>query len=244
MPSDDVDHQLAEVRDSTRALLSALSSLSSAEARRPSWLPGWTNAHVLTHLARNADGMALTLDGALRGTVVPMYPDGDAGRDRDIQAGAGRGAAALLVDLNEATGRLDDAWSRMTADAWQRPVLARMGQMPAWQLLRHRWREVEIHRVDLNLPGGRDYLPEDWPPSFTDYLMARLAAPELADRLPADEVLELTATDSGQQWTAGTGRRSFSVSGPTWALACWLVGRTERARTALTGDLPDLGPWA
>ncbi|HEY9472865.1 MAG TPA: maleylpyruvate isomerase family mycothiol-dependent enzyme [Mycobacteriales bacterium] len=243
MLPDDLDRQLAEVRDSTRRLLAALNSLTDAEARRPSLLPGWTNAHVLTHLARNADGMAGTLDGALRGIVVPMYPDGDTGRDRDIQAGAGRGAVALVADLNDAAGWLDDVWSRMHTDAWQRLVIPRMGEMPAWQLLRARWREVEIHRVDLDLPPARDHTPASWPEGFAGYLVSHLVEAGLAGRLPTDRSLDMVATDTGERWSAGAGSHHTEVSGPAWALGCWLAGRPARVGDALTGELPDLGPW-
>lgn len=243
MVPDDLDRQLDDVRDSTRRLLSALDSLTDAEARHPSLLPGWTNAHVITHLARNADGMAGSLDGAQRGVVVPMYPDGDAGRDRDIQEGAGRGAVALMADLNEATGRLDDAWSRMDAGSWQHAVIPRFGEVPAWRLLRARWQEVEIHRTDLDLPDGREYRPESWPDGFALSLVSGLVDAGLTDRLPAGTCLALTASDNGAHWTVGSGSDPVEVAGPTWALACWLVGRPARIGGALSGDLPDLSGW-
>ncbi|HEY9390057.1 MAG TPA: maleylpyruvate isomerase N-terminal domain-containing protein [Mycobacteriales bacterium] len=243
MLPDDLERQLGEVRDSTRRLLAALDSLTDAEARRPSLLPNWTNAHVLTHLARNADGMAGALDGALRGIAVPMYPEGPSGRDRDIQAGGNRGAVALVADLNEAAGCLDDTWSRMHTDAWQRPVVTPMGELPAWQLLRARWREVEIHWIDVDLPPARDHTPALWPVSFANHLVSHLVEAGLASRLPADHTVDLVATDTGDQWSAGTGSHRTEVSGPAWALGCWLAGRSARVGDALTGDRPDIGPW-
>ncbi|MGH9095430.1 MAG: maleylpyruvate isomerase N-terminal domain-containing protein, partial [Acidimicrobiales bacterium] len=49
---------------------------SAAEAgglRTPSLLPGWTQAHVVTHLARNADGLVNLLAWARTGIQTPMY---------------------------------------------------------------------------------------------------------------------------------------------------------------------------
>lgn len=240
---DQLDHHLDGARESTRRLMASLQWLTNADVHRPSFLPGWSNGHVLTHLARNADGMATTLDGALRGVVVPMYPHGDAGRNEDIEQGAGRDAAALVADLNEAAGRLDDAWSRMDAAAWQRIVVPRMGEMPAWQLLPARRREVEIHRVDLNLPPEHDYRPDAWPAGFVADLVGHLVETGVTGRLPADLTLSLAATDTGARWTAGSGPRRAEVSGPAWALGCWLAGRTARIGDALAGDPLDLGPW-
>src|SRR5258708_2431063 len=47
-----------------------LVGLTDDEARRPSLLPGWTVGHVLTHIARNADGLARMFTGAQRGEVA------------------------------------------------------------------------------------------------------------------------------------------------------------------------------
>lgn len=74
MPSDlDADPTAAiELCRSAHARLAeAVDGLTDEQVRSPSRLPGWTIGHVLTHLARNADGHALRLDGALRGDDVP-----------------------------------------------------------------------------------------------------------------------------------------------------------------------------
>jgi maleylpyruvate isomerase len=45
--------------------------ITDEQVRSPSRLPGWTIGHVLTHVARNADGHARRLAAALRGENVP-----------------------------------------------------------------------------------------------------------------------------------------------------------------------------
>jgi hypothetical protein len=47
---------LARLAAATAGLLADLDGLGEAEARGASRLPGWTRGHVLTHLARNAEG--------------------------------------------------------------------------------------------------------------------------------------------------------------------------------------------
>ncbi len=47
---------LARLAAATAGLVAGLDGLGEAEARAASRLPGWTRGHVLTHLARNAEG--------------------------------------------------------------------------------------------------------------------------------------------------------------------------------------------
>src|SRR5256885_15091039 len=73
--------------------------LPSSPTRRssdlePSLLPGWTRGHVLTHVARNGDGLGNLLRWARTGTETPMYASREA-RRADIEAGAGRSAAEI-----------------------------------------------------------------------------------------------------------------------------------------------------
>ena len=59
------------------------------DLREPSRLPGWTRGHVVTHVARNAEGLCRLLRWARTGIETPMYPSIQA-RDAAIEAGAGR----------------------------------------------------------------------------------------------------------------------------------------------------------
>ena len=90
MSMDDVVLRLAQVRSATAGLLDWLEQLrfTDEDVRQPSLLPGWTRAHVLAHIAQNADGISRTLDGVLRSEVVKRYPGGMDARDDAIEAGA------------------------------------------------------------------------------------------------------------------------------------------------------------
>ena len=46
-----------ETADATARYLEALTTLSEPDVRAPSLLPGWSRGHVITHVARNADGL-------------------------------------------------------------------------------------------------------------------------------------------------------------------------------------------
>jgi maleylpyruvate isomerase len=242
VPPDDLDKRLADLRSSSDRFLAALAGarLTEEDVRQPSLLPGWSRAHVLTHFARNADGIAATLHGAVLGEPRAMYPGGQAGRDADIEAGASRSADELVEDVAAAAAALDRAWSDMTPQAWDVDALTRRGPVPAWRTIGMRWREVEIHWVDLDIGYG----PADWPAVFVDSQLPPLADPErLAPRLPDGVAVDVVATDTGRRWSAGDEARRSTVAGPSWALLCWLVGRPGPVRAEL-GAPPPLAPWS
>lgn len=137
---------------SQRALSEHLASLSDLDPSAPSALPGWTVGHVLSHLARNADSHVAMLEGR------PQYRD-SAARDADIEAGAGRSLDELLSDVRESSLALESAWREAldVADVdlrWSQNALALSGPRPLVTLPLLRWREVEIHRMDLNVGFG------------------------------------------------------------------------------------------
>jgi maleylpyruvate isomerase len=162
-------------RAAHRRVIETVNGLDDHTARRPSLLPGWSVGHVLTHLARNADGHARRLEGALRGDEVPRYPGGPAERDSDIEAGAGRPARDLAADVAASAGRLEGVWARSAQAGWpSRELMAQDTWRPPESPWR-RLREVEVHHADL----GLDYRPEDWP---EEYL--RWELPRVLERVP------------------------------------------------------------
>jgi len=175
---------LAALSQSTAALGATLDALDDDQARRPSLLPGWTVGHVLTHIARNADGMVHLVEWALTGVPTPMYPSVEA-RTADIEAGAGRPAQALADDVRTSAGRLAEQLVRLGAggaEALDRLLLFGPPRpdaepdTPARALPYARQREMEIHHVDLGLAYG----PSDWPADFVErtllFLHARTGA--------------------------------------------------------------------
>src|SRR5215469_10907773 len=86
------------IDDATGRLLQTTARLSDAQARAPSLLPGWSRGHVLTHVARNADGLGNLLTWARTGVKTPQYPS-LAAREAEIEAGADRPVDELTEDL-------------------------------------------------------------------------------------------------------------------------------------------------
>ena len=134
---------LADVVESHRQLTDQLAALPGLHPGRASSLPGWTVGHVLTHIARNADSHVSMLEGH------EQYPGGRERRDRDIEAGAGRPWATLVDDVRASIGRLERYWQQ-TSD-WSGTARGVAARSPVAMLPFLRQREVEVHRVDLDV---------------------------------------------------------------------------------------------
>ncbi|MBO0830088.1 MAG: maleylpyruvate isomerase family mycothiol-dependent enzyme, partial [Streptosporangiales bacterium] len=187
-----VDHAelTQDIDAATRRLLDTVATLDDGDVRAPSLLPGWTRGHVLTHVARNADGL-VNLLGWVHGERTPMYESREA-RNRDIDAGSGRSAQELLADVEASADRFAAALAAVPDDGWDTPVVwgngahRTTGAIPAARLL-----EVEVHHVDLD--AGYRYT--DWPEPFVGRLLddvtAAVDAPPMTIRVdgaaaPAD----------------------------------------------------------
>jgi maleylpyruvate isomerase len=152
-----------QIDDGTRRLLDTAGAMSPEQIREPSLLPGWTRGHVLTHIARNADGLRNLLIWARTGTTTPMYPNAQA-REDGIEAGAGRPPAEQVADLSESADAFRAEAMRLPDAAWQVQVKTLNDPpFPAALVLSRRLVEVELHHVDL----GAGYSAADWPERFT-----------------------------------------------------------------------------
>jgi maleylpyruvate isomerase len=165
----------ADLSQSHQRLHATVRGLDDHQVREPSLLPGWTVAHVITHLARNADSVVRRLTAAAAGEVVDQYPGDPRRREAEIEKGADRSAAELVRDLERADDAIDELLPRLPEATWERQVRrggASGTVMPARRLLRSRWREVEVHHVDL----GLEYSPHSWPAELVAELLPDLLA--------------------------------------------------------------------
>src|SRR5436190_12582163 len=113
----EISGQLARVGAATDRLLATAAALSDARAREPSLLPGWSRGHVLTHVARNADGLANLLTWAHTGVVTPQYANREQ-RDTEINAGARRDWDALIADIRESAERFARVAEQLSPAEW------------------------------------------------------------------------------------------------------------------------------
>jgi maleylpyruvate isomerase len=226
--------QLHETVLATTRYLEALTVLTDDDVRRQSHLPGWTRAHVITHLSRNADGLVNLLHWGQTGVETPMYPSQEQ-RDADIEAGCQRPAEELKDDAVASCGRFLQAANELHTSRFDTLVSRTPGAepFPVTRVAGLRRTEVEVHHADLDI----GYSSYDWPPDFTAYLLGRRRK-ELAD-LP----MTWRLTDTGETITIREG--GPEISGHSADLAWWLIGRGQgEGLVSSTGSLPDLGRWA
>ena len=120
-----MDSALRELSDqidqATQRLLDRARIITDADLRAPSLLPGWTRAHVLAHVARNADAMRNVLGGVRTGKDRPGYASAEA-REAGIEQDAGRPARELTTDLADSAMALRTVARQLPGEGWQVPV--------------------------------------------------------------------------------------------------------------------------
>ena len=161
-----MDAALRQLNDqldqATQRVLDAARVLPEPDLRAPSLLPGWTRAHVLAHLARNADAMRGLLIGARAQQQRSAYASAQA-RDDDIDASAAQASRELMTDLADSAMALRTMIRQLPGEAWSFSVqMLDSGPFPAAGLLTRRLVEVELHHCDL----GIGYDAAKWPASF------------------------------------------------------------------------------
>nr|WP_203453594.1 maleylpyruvate isomerase family mycothiol-dependent enzyme [Jiangella aurantiaca] len=228
------------VTAATERIVATAATLDDADLTAPSLCPGWTRAHVLTHVARNADALSNLLAWARTGRENPMYPSNEA-RAADIEAGAGRSAAEIVDDLRASADRFVRAVMEMPDDGWERQVRrgpAGTGDpLPGRRVLWLRLRELEVHHVDL----ATGYGPADWPAAFVGRALdetvrafgRREDVPAVTLEIDGDGVEHLGA------------EAPVTVGGAPADVLAWLIGRSDGAglRVQPPGRLPALPPW-
>ncbi|GGV73255.1 maleylpyruvate isomerase [Streptomyces longisporoflavus] len=219
-------------------LLVTADALSDEDVRAPSLLPGWTRAHVLTHLARSADSRTRLLTSARTGADLPQYTDGEQ-REREIEEGAGRSASTLREDMDTALRRFLAAADDHPADAWDVPVRwLDAGLRPVRGAVGSMLREVEVHHTDL----ATGHRPAHWPVFFTARELETTVAKLRTD--PDAPPMTLCADEDQVPRVIGNGPGP-RVNGPAAELLGWLTGRTDghTLSVAPQGPLPTLQAW-
>jgi len=214
---------LSQITSATEGLLSSAARLNDAEMREPSLLPGWSRGHVLTHVARNADGGRRLLTWAHTGIEQAEYPSMRA-RAEEIEAGSGRAAAAIVADVRRSAARFAIEYAMMPAEAWQRVVSWTGGlERAAARAADSRLTEVLVHHVDLRA----GYRPADWPPGFVSDMLRRVVGSfSLRDNVTAMRCL---AADTDTWYQVKESENAQVIRGEQASLLAWLMGRSDGA---------------
>lgn len=233
-------HLLPLVRQATERLDHVVAGLDDDTIHQPSGLPGWSRAHVVTHLARNADALVNLLTWARTGVEHPMYASA-ADRDADIEEGAGRLAQIVLEDLRAASDRFMVAATALPGKAWSAPVTGRLPTpFPTANVPSMRLHELWVHLVDLDAGFSFAEVPED----HLEHLVAEAVTRHV--NRPDGKRVRLTVELSGGRervWDLVNGRDDprHDVTGSASDAVAWLTGRS--GGEGLVGDVPVLPAW-
>jgi maleylpyruvate isomerase len=227
----DIAVTLLWMREGTAHLIAVVDELADEDFRGPSTLPGWTRAHVVGHVARNAEALHRLTIWASTGEETPMYADRGE-RAAAIERSAQLAVATLRDDLSRTAGVLDDALDALTPAQWRAEVRSALGRaIPAAEVPWMRIREVWLHAVDLGAGATVDDLPHGVVDLLLDDVTATLSA---KDGCPA---LDLLPTDRERAWHLGGPERTDAVTATAAELAGWLTGRIPDP------DRPTLPRW-
>jgi maleylpyruvate isomerase len=215
-------HSLEWMRAGEAFVLDRIAGLDDAALAGPSRLPGWTRAHVVGHLARNADALGNLLRWARTGVASPMYASAEE-RASGIEATAAQEPGALRADAVAASARLVAAVDALPAEAWDAPIRTAggrpvTGEEVPWMRVRESW----VHAVDLAAGAKWADLPAGVVDRLVDEVAGGLAG---RDDCPA---VTLTATDRdpAPTWAIGpAGGEPCEASAPAADLLAWLIGR-------------------
>lgn len=230
MDRSDVTNRL--VTEQTARLIATAVALSDEDVRRPSLCEGWSRGHVLAHLARNAEGIARAARAATTGSGETMYA-GQAQRDLDIEAGAGRSARELADDVRVTAADLAPWLEQVLPHELKDVTFERTPggeRVYAARLPFMRLREVVIHHVDLDAGFGFEDVEAEVAELFLRDAAKRLSITAGAPGLTIE-------TDEGDHLVVGDG--AVTVRGPRAGMLRWLLRQDPRDVTP-DRDLPTL----
>lgn len=227
MSTRELTDTLPWLHSGTEFLLGAVARLTDDELRQPCGLPGWSRAHLVGHVARNAEAIGQLATWARTGVETPMYAGPDQ-RNADIEESAAFPAGRLRDELASTAAELAKALGELDEAAWRSSVRSAQGRsIPATEIPWLRVREVWLHTVDLAAGAQMS----DLPASVLDGLMTDVCG-TLSGREGCPAAL-LWPTDRAMPVRLGPEDvEPVSLAGSAADLTGWLVGRGGTAGLA------------
>jgi maleylpyruvate isomerase len=230
------DQTLNWMHDGTERLLADVAGLPDEALNRPTALPGWTRAYLLSHIAANADALRNLIHWARTGEERRMYASSEA-REAGIAAGAELPPADLRARVASSAAELAadlDALDALDGAGWNAKIITAQGlTRSADEIPWMRTREIYIHSIDLAAGTTFADLPPDFLAALLDDVTTRRSS------VGGGPALVIAATDTGGRWdVAGTGS-PVPVTGLLADLTAYLTGRPAPSLPAA----PVLPPW-
>jgi len=233
-----LDQSLEWMRRGEAVAAAAIERLTDSDLKGASLLPTWTRAHVVGHLARNAEALGRLAAWARTGVPTPMYAD-SAQRATDIETASGLPADVLRREAATAAAALDAALASLDGAGWRADVRSALGRtIPATEIPWLRTREVWLHAVDLDAGPTTADIPADLVDALLDDIVAALSA------RPGCPSLLLVALDRARSWSLGEpASAAGELRGAGHELLGWVAGRTSGSSLAGLGERPAPPRW-
>jgi maleylpyruvate isomerase len=207
--------------EATQQLLGHTIALTEDAWHQSTCLPGWTRAHIATHLARNAEYFDSIIRAAQVGDPQPALVDVSTRRNF-LEIGAERHALELQIDLDATAGALQNTIDAITD--WTPEVSLDNADLALTAVPLARLHEVNVHHLDLNCGLTVDDIPADAAEWLLRWVLFRLRD----TALPTIQV-----TSNTVQAEIGSSATTLQVSGSNASLWAWLSGRADA--DAVTG---------
>jgi maleylpyruvate isomerase len=233
---------LDQVSRGTAVFEACVARIGDRDLREPSHLSGWTRAHAIAHVARNADALVNLVTWARTGIETPMYAS-PGRRAEEIEESAQLPPEELRADLRAADVRFADALAMLPDDRWDAQVRTVRGRLvPASEVAWMRVREVWVHAVDLDAGTRFHDIPREVCIALLDDIATAFRT---RDGVPP---VILRARDDDRTWhlSAPGGRAdSVTVSGDIASLAAYATGRPVPGtlHPANGAQVPTLPAW-
>lgn len=214
--------------------MATIASLTDDELAKPTHCEGWTRAHLIAHLALDADATANLVTWAVTGQETPAYESREK-RDADIEATAELSAAELVKTLEQADARLLEAFRSLRGGVQVETVPTPFsGDVNVFSLPARRTTEIIVHHDDLDTTWEWHEADPDATVDAIEVCVHRLQAH------PGSPGLQIVARE-GEEWTVGDG--SHRIEGYYEALLPFLAREQVEEGLRHEGELPSLPPW-
>lgn len=214
--------------DETSKLLGDTIAISQEDWQQPSLLPGWTRAHIASHLAINAEivmQLVRHAQNAPAGTRVTLpWTSKEA-----LERGSERTALELQVALDTTAGQLNQCLQSICPSFVFEMADGLKVNSDVLTVLR--LNQTVLHHIDLNHGFTIDDVTE---PVSTWLLQLNTLLPNVTKHVPSARIV----SDNGIEAKVGPEKISMpTLTGPDNLLLGWLTGRMSKSRM-IELDLP------
>lgn len=236
----DFERQLTWMDQGTSLFEKGLAMLSQETLHQPSLLEGWSDALLIAHVNSNARALVNLTVWAKTGIETPMYQSNEQ-RAKEIDEGATKSLSELLSEYSSSAKNLAEALRSLSGDQLIYTVRSARGRdIPVFETVWMRNREIWVHSVDLNVGISFSEFPLELLVALTDEVAATFSSRQ------DPPALRLIATDVGKTWVTHETLDVVPAAGNLSDLLAYMIGRSEGEGITFDtsdGSAPQLPAW-